>query len=61
VSECHFGALVFKQPDKIARKQRGAQMKQRIAGGSPEEKRHQLAVNILKDAVRVPRTAGYLG
>ena len=61
VSECHFEALVFKQPDKIARKQRGVQMKQRIAEGTPEEKRHQLALNLFESAVRVPRTAGYLG
>jgi hypothetical protein len=61
VAECHYGALVFKQADKIARQQRGIQMKQRITDGAPEEKRHQLAVNILNDAVRIPRTAGYLG
>jgi hypothetical protein len=36
-------------------------MKQRISEGAPAAKRYKLAVNILKDAVRVPRTAGYLG
>jgi hypothetical protein len=36
-------------------------MKQRIQEGTPEEKRRRLAQNILEQAVRVPRTAGYLG
>lgn len=61
VVECHFEALVFKEPDKILRKLRAAQMKQRITEGSAEDKRHALAVNILKEAVRIPRTAGYMG
>ena len=61
VIECNFGALLFKEPDKISRKLRGTQMKQRIEEGSPDKKRHQLASNILRDAVRIPRTAGYLG
>jgi len=61
VAECHFGALVFKEPDTISRKLRGLQMKQRIAEGSAEDKRYALAANILKDAVRIPRTAGYMG
>lgn len=61
VSECEFGALVFKAPDSISRKLRANQMKQRITDGAPAEKRHQLAENIRKDAVRVPRTVHYMG
>ena len=61
VAECHYGALVFKEAEKIARKQRNVQMKQRIREGAPDDKRHRLAVNILEKAVRVPRTPGYLG
>ena len=61
VSECHFGALVFKEPDSVSRKLRGIQMKQRITQGNAEDKRYALAANILKDAVRVPRTSGYMG
>jgi carbon-monoxide dehydrogenase iron sulfur subunit len=61
VSECHYGALVFKEMDSVLRKLRAAQMKQRIAEGSPQEKRHQLAANILEAAVRVPRTLHYMG
>jgi Fe-S-cluster-containing dehydrogenase component len=61
VAECHFGALVFKEADKISRSQRSIQMKQRITEGAPGDKRYHLAVNILNDAVRVPRTPGYLG
>lgn len=61
VAECQFGALVFKEPDKISLRLRAAQMKQRITEGSPEQKRHKLAANILKEAVRIPRTAGYMG
>ena len=60
VGECQFGALLFKEPDKISRKLRMVQMKQRIAEGSAGEKRHLLAQNILKGAVRVPRAAGYM-
>jgi len=36
-------------------------MKQRITEGSPAQKRHQLAENIRKEAVRVPRTVHYMG
>jgi formate dehydrogenase iron-sulfur subunit len=61
VAECQYGALVFKEPDKISRKLRGTQMKQRNREGTPEEKRQKLAMNILKEAVRIPRTAGYMG
>ncbi|UCF90655.1 MAG: 4Fe-4S dicluster domain-containing protein [Desulfobacterales bacterium] len=61
VAECHFGALVFKEPDKTARKLRGTQMKQRITEGSPAQKRHELAVRIRDEAVRIPRTPGYMG
>jgi Fe-S-cluster-containing dehydrogenase component len=61
VGECQYGALVFKEPDKVSRKLRGIQMKQRIVEGAACEKRHMLAQKILKDAVRVPRTAGYMG
>lgn len=61
VGECQYGALLFKEPDKISRRLRGMQMKQRMAHGPADEKRHRLAQNILKDAVRVPRTAGYMG
>jgi len=59
--ECHYGALVFKQPDKLLLKLRSAQMKQRIKEGAPDEKRHTLATNILRDAVRVPQTTNYMG
>ena len=61
VAECNFGALVFKEADKITRKLRGIQMRQRITEGTPEDKRHHLAANILNNAVRIPRTAGYMG
>jgi carbon-monoxide dehydrogenase iron sulfur subunit len=61
VAECHFGALIFKEPDTVSREMRGIQMKQRIEKGRPEEKRYQLALNILNGAVRVPRTVGYMG
>ena len=61
VSECQYGALVFKEPDKVSRKLRNTQMKQRIATGSAAEKRRRLAQNILNTAVRVPRTPGYMG
>jgi Fe-S-cluster-containing dehydrogenase component len=60
-TECHFGALVFKEADKVSLKLRGAQMKQRITEGSPDEKRYQLAMNMLQAAVRVPRTPNYMG
>jgi hypothetical protein len=42
-------------------KLRAAQMKQRIKEGKPDEKRHKFATNILRDAVRVPRTTHYMG
>jgi len=61
VSECNFGALVFKEADKVSRKLRGQQMKQRQTEGKPAEKRHKLASAILKEAVRVPHTANYMG
>ena len=61
IEECNFGALVFKESDTITRKQRAQQMKQRSTKGSPRSKRHELAVNILNQAVRIPRTSGYLG
>ncbi|MCP4692664.1 MAG: 4Fe-4S dicluster domain-containing protein [Desulfobacterales bacterium] len=61
VAECNFGALVFKEADKISRKLRGEQMKKRLAAGSAKHKRFNLAESILKEAVRVPRTAGYMG
>ena len=61
VAECQYGALVFKEPDKVSRKLRNTQMKQRIATGSAAEKRRRLAQNILNTAVRVPRTPGYMG
>ena len=61
VAECNFDALVFKVPDKILHKLLAAQMKQCITEGSPDDKCHTFAVNILKKAVRVPRTAGYMG
>jgi len=60
-AECHYGALVFKEPDKITRKLRGQQMKQRVAEGPPARKRLTLARNVLREAVRVPRTVGYMG
>ena len=61
VAECHFGALVFKEPDKIALTLRVGQMKHRIKEGSSEDKRLALADKVLEDAVRVPRTAAYMG
>jgi Fe-S-cluster-containing dehydrogenase component len=61
VAECNFGALVFKEADAVFRKQRAQQMKQRTSEGTPEFKRHNLAVNILEQAVRIPRTPSYLG
>jgi Fe-S-cluster-containing hydrogenase component 2 len=61
VAECHFGALVFKQVDKISGDCRKEQMKQRVKEGSPADKRHQIAHDLLDRAVRVPRTVGYMG
>lgn len=60
-NECEYGALVFKEPDKVSRKLRNQQMKQRISQGTPEEKRIRLAEKIMGTTVRVPRTAGYMG
>jgi Fe-S-cluster-containing dehydrogenase component len=61
VAECHYGALVFKQADKVSLNCRTNQMKQRITDGKPVEKRLALAVNVMESAVRVPRTVGYMG
>ena len=61
VDECQYGALVFREPDKISRKLRGHQMKQRSKDGASDEKRHHLARRVLEDAVRIPRTVGYMG
>ncbi len=61
VGECNFGALVFKEADALSKKQRAQQMKQRSSDGTPSAKRHNLAATILEQAVRVPRTSGYLG
>jgi Fe-S-cluster-containing dehydrogenase component len=61
VAECNFGALVFKETDALTRKQRAEQMKQRSTEGTAWSKRHHLAVKIFEQAVRVPRTSGYLG
>ncbi|GEM_PF-161131 len=61
VAECHFGALVFKEPDRIALALRAGQMKHRIKEGAPAEKRIALAGRVLDEAVRVPRTAAYMG
>lgn len=61
VAECHFGALVFKEADRIALTLRAGQMKHGIKGRSPGEKRLALAEKVLDEAVRVPRTAAYMG
>lgn len=61
VAECNYGALVFRKPDKVTRKLRGAQMKQRMAEGAPAEKRHRIATTIRDTAIRVPRTTNYMG
>jgi Fe-S-cluster-containing dehydrogenase component len=61
VGECNFGALVFKEVDKISRKLRSQQMKQRHTEGRPDQKRRHLAENLLNEAVRVPRTTNYMG
>lgn len=61
VAECHFGALVFKEADRIARTLRAGQMKHTIKTGTPGEKRLGLAEKVLDEAVRVPRTAAYMG
>jgi len=61
VSECNFGALMFKESDKVTRKLRGVQMKQRLKQGRPDQKRWELAKNIFKNAIRVPQTANHMG
>ncbi len=61
VAECNFGALVFMEGDKVMRKLRGTQMKQRQKEGRPDQKRRELAKNILESALRVPQTANYMG
>ena len=50
VKECEPGALVYPEVQKKVLKLRGFQMKQRIESGSPEEKRHQLGLNLLAKA-----------
>jgi len=50
VKECEPGALVYLEAEKKVLKLRGVQMKQRIESGSPEEKRHQLGLNLLAKA-----------
>jgi Fe-S-cluster-containing hydrogenase component 2 len=50
IKECEPGAIVYQAEDKEQRKLRGLQMKQRIESGNPEEKRHQLGLNILDRA-----------
>lgn len=50
VKECEPGALVYPEAEKKVLKLRGVQMKQRIESGSPEEKRHQLGLNLLAEA-----------
>lgn len=50
VKECEPEALVYPEAEKKVLKLRGVQMKQRIESGSPEEKRHQLGLNLLAKA-----------
>lgn len=47
VKECYPRALVYEEAEKELRRLRGLQMKQRVEGGSPEEKRHQVGKNLL--------------
>jgi Fe-S-cluster-containing dehydrogenase component len=61
VTECQYGALVFKEIDKVSLQCRKDQMKQRSSEGTPISRRHHLAKNILEGTVRIPRTAGYMG
>ena len=61
VAECHFGALVFKEPDSVSRRLRKEQMKHRIKDGSPTDKRLALAKQVMQEAVRIPRTVAYMG
>lgn len=60
-AECHYGALVFKETDKISLKCRKEQMKQRSKTGAPGEKRRSLAVAITQGAERIPRSPNYMG
>lgn len=60
VAECHYGALVFKEPDKPSLKCRKEQMRQRQKSGSPDAKRRSLAAAVLNGAKRVPRAPGYM-
>ncbi len=49
VKECEFGALLYEKPEGDLLKARGLQMKQRMPREmSPEEKRRNLAANLLK-------------
>lgn len=50
VKECHADALLFAEPDVDQMRHKAAQMKQRSASGTPEEKRHNLAEQIMKKA-----------
>jgi len=47
VKECAPGAIVFQAEDKQLRKLRGLQMKQRTEYPRPDEKRHQLGLNLM--------------
>ena len=60
-AECHYGALVFKESDKISLKCRKDQMKQRSKSGTPQEKRRSLAVAVMEGAERIPRSPNYMG
>jgi Fe-S-cluster-containing hydrogenase component 2 len=60
VTECHYGALVFKQSDKISIKCRKEQMRQRQKTGGPAEKRLSLALGIFNKAERQPRSPNYM-
>lgn len=53
VKECEPGALVYGEPDKALTKLRGLQMKQRIPSGTPGEKHHQIAHNLLGIARKI--------
>ena len=59
VTECHYGALVFKETNRTSLNCRKDQMKQRSKSGETDEKRRALAVDMLKGAVRVPRSRVY--
>jgi Fe-S-cluster-containing dehydrogenase component len=59
-AECHYGALVFKETDKISLKCRKDQMKQRNNSGGPQEKRRNLAIAILESTERIPRSPNYM-